>query len=382
MAVTLKPGHQVAARRACLPLEDWPAIDRQAWERAIQSGDILDTDGAGARWAPTTRGNAWRAYGRWLAFLEERDGQIADHIEPAARADRVAIRAYATNLRQRHASGTAWSYMAFLGMALRAMAPRDDWDWLRPVVAALQRRMAPVRNKRARMVPINDLLALGAKLMVEAEASSEIESPQTARQFRDGMMISLLAVRPLRRANFCSIEIDRHLIRIGEGYLLAFRAEETKHRRPIEQHVPQALVPALERYLTVWRPSLMRMSGLWNPANVPTAPGRRLWVSHCGTALGVEGLVKLLRLRTTAEFGHEVNPHLFRDCAVTSLAEEDPEHVLIAARLLDHSSLKTAERHYIQARGIEASRLHQRRVQALRTAPHHDSDSGNDDVED
>ena len=369
MTATTAPRDRPTARRLCLPLEAWPVSDRNAWESAIQPGDFLDPHGAAADWAPTTRGNAWRAYGRWLAFLQERDGALADHGDPAARVDRASIKAYAIDLHRRHASGTAWSYMAFLGMALRVMAPKADWAWLRPVVSWLQRRMAPVRNKRARIVPIRDLRKLGERLMAEAEASSEPDAPATARQYRDGLLIALLAVRSLRRANFCSIEIDRHLIRTGDGYLLVFAAEEIKTRRPIEQHVPRAYVPALERYLAFWRPALMTMTGLWNSNHVRTPPGRRLWVSHCGTALGPGGLCKLLRLRTVAEFGHEVNPHLFRDCAVTSLAEEDPDHVMIAASLLGHSTLKTAERHYIQAKGIEASRQHQRRIQALRAAP-------------
>jgi integrase len=368
MAATAAPVDRPTSRRAGLPLQAWPASDRNAWEHAIQSGDILDPDGAAARWAPTTRGNALRAYGKWLSFLQERDGSLADHKPPEARVSRAAIKAYVIALRQRHASGTAWSYMAFLAMTLRAMAPKVDWDWLRPVTSGLHHRMTPVRNKQARIVPIGDLIKLGVKLMTAAEASGEHSSPDTARQFRDGLLIALLAARPFRRANFCSIEIDRHLIRTGEGYVLAFAAGETKNRRAIEQHVPQALVPALERYLTFWRPALIGMSGLWVPSYAPIPPGRRLWVSHFGTALGLGALNSLLRARTAAEFGHEVNAHLFRDCAVTSLVDEDPDNVLIAAQLLGHSSLRTAERHYIQAKGIEASRKHQRRIQALRAA--------------
>jgi len=382
MAPATKPRGRATSHRACLPMDAWPASDCNAWERAIQSGDILDADGAAAHWAPTTQGNAWRAYGRWLAFLGERNGLIAEDVDPATRADRAAIKAYAMDLRQRHASGTAWSYMAFLAMALRAMAPKADWDWLRPVVARLQRRIAPARDKRARMVPIRDLLHLGNRLMVEAETGGDPLSPKTARQFRDGLMIALLAARPFRRANFCSIEIDRHLIRTGDGYVIIIPARENKSRRPIEQHVPQSLVPALERYLTIWRPALMSMSGPWNPDYEPVLPGQRLWVSHCGTALGVSGLYKLLLTRTQSEFGHKVNPHLFRDCAVTSLAEEDPANVLIATSLLGHSTLRTAERHYIRARGIEASRLHQRRIQALRIGSGDRGERDSDGTED
>jgi integrase/recombinase XerD len=40
-------------------------------------------------------------------------------------------------------------------------------------------------------------------------------------------------------------------------------------------------------------------------------------------------LQKILARHTTAQFGHSVNTHLFRDCAATSVATDDPEHVRI-----------------------------------------------------
>ena len=42
--------------------------------------------------------------------------------------------------------------------------------------------------------------------------------------------------------------------------------------------------------------------------------------------------------RTAAAFGHPVNPHLFRDCAATSIAIDDPQHVRIASQILGHRS--------------------------------------------
>jgi integrase/recombinase XerD len=51
-----------------------------------------------------------------------------------------------------------------------------------------------------------------------------------------------------------------------------------------------------------------------------------------------------------------INPHLFRDCAATTIAIHDPEHVQIIAAILGHSSMTTSERHYIQASSLEAGR--------------------------
>ena len=70
--------------------------------------------------------------------------------------------------------------------------------------------------------------------------------------------------------------------------------------------------------------------------------------------------------RTSERLGKPINPHLFRDCAVTSVAIDDPAHIGIAARLLGHRTGSTTERYYNQARGVEASRLMQESLLARR----------------
>ena len=45
-----------------------------------------------------------------------------------------------------------------------------------------------------------------------------------------------------------------------------------------------------------------------------------------------------------------VNPHLFRDCAATTIATADPKHVSMIASLLGHSNGRTGEAYYNQAK--------------------------------
>ena len=70
--------------------------------------------------------------------------------------------------------------------------------------------------------------------------------------------------------------------------------------------------------------------------------------------------------RTRDGLGRSINPHLFRDCAATSIAIDDPDHIGIASRLLGHRAASTTERYYNHARGVEASRLMQQHILALR----------------
>jgi hypothetical protein len=88
--------------------------------------------------------------------------------------------------------------------------------------------------------------------------------------------------------------------------------------------------------------------------------GRRLADDGYG-ALRPRRRAHPLRLRPRS-----VNLHLFRDCAATSVALEDPAHVGIAARLLGHRSPATTERHYNQASAVEAAARFQRALLELR----------------
>ncbi len=157
-------------------------------------------------------------------------------------------------------------------------------------------------------MPAAALFALGLDLMAEAEAMPAGGEIEAALAFRDGLMVALLATRPLRQRNLLAIEIGRHLLQVGEGWLLAFEDKETKTRRPLEFTVPQALHAPLDRYLRHWRPLLLAIgrrrhpdgrgraagdgrpgTGSGSPSTAPpSAPGRsrRRWRIAPGHASG------------------------------------------------------------------------------------------------
>jgi site-specific recombinase XerD len=123
------------------------------------------------------------------------------------------------------------------------------------------------------------------------------------------------------------------------------------------------LVPALERYLTAHRPVLA--AGLGRGRG---RAGAALWLSAEGGPLSEPQLQHLVKARTRVAFGRAVNPHLFRDCAATSVAIEDPARVRIAAQVLGHGAFSTTERHYNLARGQEAAERWHATLDGLRRA--------------
>jgi site-specific recombinase XerD len=89
------------------------------------------------------------------------------------------------------------------------------------------------------------------------------------------------------------------------------------------------------------------------PRFIRDEPSDHLWISADGTAMTAHSIYHCLSRRTLEMF---INPHLFRDCAASSLALESPEFARAAAPLLGHSSFATTKRYYVQARQINASR--------------------------
>lgn len=318
----------------------WSAADQRAWRTAINDGDVFDGRGPAAHWSNGTRRSTIHGYGRWLGFLASNDPHAHD-LAPIDQITRIRIAAYIRILEMENGPAGLWNYIKHLYDAVRVMDPSQDWSWLKAVERQLARKVQP-RRKRHRMVDSTVLYGLGHRLMDEASAMPV--DVDAALRFRDGLMIALLAVIPLRRRNLAMIRIGRHLVVEGERYLLVFRAEETKNRQPIDFEVPDKLAPFIKRYLAIRRhiPGARDHSGLWASAK--------------GCPLTDSGIYDRVCHHTRDAFGFAVNLHLFRACATSTIAMRDPEQVLVARDLLGHSSFRTTERFYIQARQIDAGR--------------------------
>ena len=98
----------------------------------------------------------------------------------------------------------------------------------------------------------------------------------------------------------------------------------------------------------------------------PSPVGGALWLSKTGSPMGRDAIYHCITVRTREALGRSINPQLFRDCAATSVAVEDPRHIGIAWRLLGHRSPSTTEMYYNQALSVEASRRFQNVLLSLR----------------
>ena len=344
------------ARRS-MPIEEWPAEDRAAWEAAFRPGDPFEPGGLAAHWRPRTRALVAQSYGHWLTFLEHQ-GRLDENQSPAERTTAEAIAAYLQILEPRCRSATVVIRIDGLVEALRVMAPHADITWLRQGLARLKQRTGDRKPKIDRLRPSADLYRLGLKLMVEADEDQARTPIRSATRYRDGLMIALLAARPLRASTFAALELGRHVVMRGECYWLDVPGEMTKTASPMEMPVPIELTPYLVRYVGDHRLALLGGNSV-----------AQLWITKLGNPLRAHAVRTRICKWTKQAFGTAITPHLFRDCAATSLAVEDPVHVRLAAPLLGHRTLATTERHYNQASALEAHRHYHAHIRQRRGKP-------------
>lgn len=325
----------------------WPEADQELWQDACGGRGTWELDNPACRWSVSWRKMIEGGYGRFIGWLARHDG--LDAAWPEQRILPDTITRFTNSLA---ASGLASTSIANLARTLRAYAsaidPEGDWQWLAHRAFRLKKRAVPSRDKALRVVHSSELYTLGLHLMNNSASAKNQKS--VAAQFRDGLMISLLALRPLRLSNFEAIALGSTLLSDGSTYWLSFSEQETKTGRPIRLPTPVALNVYVDEYLRIHRKTLLSLQ--WAPA----APTTSLWISDKGLSSSSEQIRAAIKSRTKLSLGRSINPHLFRDCLATTMATDDPAGILCIVPILGHASFKTVEQNYNHATMLTATR--------------------------
>lgn len=354
---------QYDAERCCLKVEQWPAAERKAWNTALKKGGVFDKGGAASHWKPLTVLSNRKSYGRWLNWLA-REGLLDPDAGPCQQLTQLNVGPFIDHLLATVSIGMTAHRLGDIYTVAKALDPNKDWGWIRAAWYRVRQDASPLKDKHARLVNARDLHRFGLELMEQAKHDDVASDFLRSLMFRDGLMIALLAARPLRRANFVAIRIGGHLTRRGNDYWMRFEDAETKNEIELDWPVPRSLVAAIDRYIEEYRPRLIERH-LRFGRGLPSAENH-LWVSRYGSPLTAHGLYGQIIARTQEKFGRSMSPHLFRDAVATTVAIEDPAHVLSTKSLLGHHDSRSSERYYNQARSTEAVFEHQRRLKSLR----------------
>lgn len=347
-----------------LPFSKWPIDEREAWLSAKARGSVFDGRGPAASWSPHTQKKVELTVGRFLKWLLVVKG--VDLPGMPLNINEGTLRAYLGFLRLRVSPVSVHMYIKDLCRYCRVSWPEADRSVLNTLERNLRWRATPSRNKSAKIVDLRALVNMGHDLLVSGRAQIETHPVRGAVLVRDGLAISLLALRPQRIRAFGSLQIGRELKQIGDKWHILIPPELSKTKQHWDGPFPDSLQADLEYYLDIARPKLLTHQSRKRKTKERTKAQAELWVGRDGQPLHYKRLAKVIANRTTKHFGNRIGPHMFRDCAATFVAIHSGGEVGILKSILGHSTMKTAERHYIQASQIEASRKFEEAVHPVR----------------
>ena len=324
-------------RQQMLTMRNWPEADRQAWNVALHDGGLLGDGGAAAHLAPCIKDDFTRRYGYFLNFAICQNS-LALHGPPAASVTPAMVQAYIAELESYASPVTVHRHLYKMMRVAEYIAPDVRWSWLRRRVRRLAHRARP-RDKRSRIVLTGRLFRLGVELMTCANGLDA----DAATRYRDGLMIAMLALCPIRRGNFAALCLGSSIVRLDGGWAIVIPAAESKSRRTYQALLPDVLTESLDRFVAVYRRTF-------------PDPGDFLWPSWRAGGLSASRVGQIVTNRTRRAFGFGIGPHLFRDCGATTVAIKAGQDMGVAVALLGHRDQRIIDRHYNQANVIEATR--------------------------
>jgi integrase len=324
-----------------LPIAEWPPADRFGWAEACRPAQRLKRGGAASHLAPVSLNDIANRYGLYLDFLK-RNGRLDPAKSATARITPDNVNAFISELQARVCSVTAWNSVYKLRRAAQLIVPDAEFGWLAEIEKDLALVMVP-RSKADRLVLTERLVEAGLILIQEAEMFARTALAR-AVGVRNGLLIALLALHPIRIRNFAALTIADSFINIEGRWWLHIASEETKSRRVDERQVPEFITGLVDAYVTTHRPVLCG-----------GAAHRAFWVSSTtGQQLTTKNLGTLISKLTRETIGIDVSPHLFRTAGASTAAVYGGNYPHLASALLNHRDPRVTEEHYNRATTFSA----------------------------
>jgi len=196
--------------------------------------------------------------------------------------------------------------------AARLIEPAGDWRWLAAIKARLAALARP-EDRFDRLIPPWQILDLGIELIEEALKAPSDRYKRREILYRDGLLLALLSLWPIRRRSITALTVSRHLQFDPDGVHILLYPEDTKAKRAESFRVPEPLLANLMHYLKVIRPRLMGRN---------THDG--LWASYRGRPLSADRLYDIVRARLWGKFGKFMSLHDIRRSAAYLLGDRCP----------------------------------------------------------
>ena len=148
--------------------------------------------------------------------------------------------------------------------------------------------------------------------VAEADTAGRIRKAH-AFQYRDGLVIALLALIPLRSRTLTALRIGQHVVKTEKLWALDIPAADTKTCRALDFPLSREISARLDLYLERFR------------NRIPGADKHNgLWPSNKSRPMCANGIYLAVCKRTKKAFGFGVNLHRFRHAAASFWSSQDP----------------------------------------------------------
>jgi site-specific recombinase XerD len=221
-----------------------------------------------------------------------------------------------------------------------------------------------LRNREA-LRAFDDEAAVNALLTLPAQRVQEVQKSgrrgyREAKIIQTALAIELLLNAPVRVKNLASIELERHLVEVGDGGVdLRFPAHEVKNANDLEFPLMLETVDLLDLYLSAWRPLLGHRE---DPFLFPgDRPGRPKSAAH------LSGQIKELVFAHTRL---DMPAHRFRHAAGKIHLDRHPGEYEVVRQLLGHRNISTTIAFYAGAESASAARHYARTILGIRGDKH------------
>ena len=247
-----------AFKRLYLPYADWPEDDRTRWEAAFKAGNDLFDD---RDLQPISRSGRGCSYSMPMENFSLFSRLVTVACSRALPLNGSTARSSKTmsSGNQRSCGGiTLGIYLYHLWFTLRYICPSEDWSWL---LTISKRISGSGETKATETSSGNKRDSLCARHRIDGPCSSPAVSQPRAGEcklpIRDGLIIALLALIPLRRRTLAALRIGKHLVRSGDQWVLDIPAEDIKTKRPLEYPISAELSERIDIYLNQIRPRIL-----------------------------------------------------------------------------------------------------------------------------
>ena len=238
---------------------------------------------------------------------------------------------------------------------LRGLARRCD-----PGAGGMTAKNRAVLRQLEDQERVHKLLVLPDRLARGLVRKPVLTRPEALR-LQTALAIAILIAAPIRISNLVAIEVDRHLLHLGQGadrrVHLRLPAAEVKNGQELEHALPVWVIALLDLYLARALPLLQPAPGPWLfPGRTAGAKSRHSLGQQIGNA-------------TARALGVRLSPHQFRHACGAIFLGSDPGGHETVRNLLGHRSIETTIRYYAGMETAAALRRYDQVILGLRQDP-------------